>query len=111
MIRLTKRCNDFIERNCQHPQNLQGEMPCFNCVDRTKCNSDLIARLVEYEDTGLAPEQINKLKNHNADVGKMVSAAIRKVATRVAESASQGWTKSIEKIAEETEAEYERKFV
>lgn len=106
MIRLTKRGDGFVERNCQYPKNLQGEIPCYNCIDRVKCNADLILRLAEYEDTELTPEQINELKNHNADVGKMVSAAIRKVAARVAESASHGWTKSIEKIAEETEAEF-----
>lgn len=70
MPRLTKRGDGFVERNCQYPQNLQGEMPCFNCIDRTKCNADLILRLAEYEDAELTPEQINELKNHNADVGK-----------------------------------------
>lgn len=50
MNRLTKRSDGYVERNCQYPENLVGEIPCFNCTDRTKCNDDIFLKLAEYED-------------------------------------------------------------
>lgn len=52
-----KRTRYGIERICHYPQNMKGcNIPCYNCVDRAKCNADLYEQLAKYEDSGITPE-------------------------------------------------------
>lgn len=61
--RLTERTLSRIVRVCHYPKNRDYDnAPCYNCVDSTKCFSDILERLAQYEDTGLLPEEIKKLK-------------------------------------------------
>lgn len=61
--RLTRRDQYGVSRECHYPKNQEyGNTPCYNCVDRTKCNADIFERLARYEDTGLLPEEILKMK-------------------------------------------------
>lgn len=50
MDRLTKREDGYIRRVCHYPENQYGDSPCYNCIDRTRCNKDLFERLALYED-------------------------------------------------------------
>lgn len=61
--RLTRRDKYGVQRECHYPRNREyGNVFCTNCVDRTKCNADIFERLAQYEDTGLLPEEILKMK-------------------------------------------------
>ena len=61
--RLTRRDQYGVQRECHYPRNREyGNVFCTNCVDRTKCNADIFERLAQYEDTGLLPEEILKMK-------------------------------------------------
>ena len=56
--RLLRRTRYGIERVCHYPQNQEyGNVPCYNCADRTKCNADIFERLCRYEEIyGPLPE-------------------------------------------------------
>ena len=61
--RLLKRTKYGIERVCHYPKNQEwGNVPCYNCVDRVKCNHDIFERLAQYEGTGLTPDVVAEYK-------------------------------------------------
>ena len=61
--RLTERTFARVVKVCHYPRNQDySNVPCYNCVDRTLCNRDILERLARYEDTGLLPEEIEELK-------------------------------------------------
>lgn len=61
--RKTRRTEYGIERVCHYPKNQEwSNVPCYNCVDRTKCNADIYERLAQYEDTGLMPDVVAEYK-------------------------------------------------
>lgn len=60
--RLTKRNPYGIERVC-HRRERKDPIGCYGCVDRAKCNADILEKLTQYEDTGLTPEEIKLLLN------------------------------------------------
>ena len=62
MWRLTDRDEFGVGRVCRYYAKDRGEILCYGCVQRTRCNADLIERLARYEDTGLLPEEILKIK-------------------------------------------------
>ena len=62
--RLTQRIPKRVVRVCHYPTNQEySNVPCYGCVDRTKCSADILERLAQYEDTGLTPDEIKTLKN------------------------------------------------
>lgn len=61
--RLTRRYKDLVSRVCHYPKNEEySNVPCYNCVDRTKCNADIFERLAQYEDSGFKPEDLYKYR-------------------------------------------------
>ena len=61
--RLLKRTKFGVDRVCHYPKNQEwGNVPCYNCVDRAKCNHDIFERLAQYEDTGLMPDVVAEYK-------------------------------------------------
>lgn len=58
-----RRTQYGLQRVCHHPKNEEwSNFPCYNCVERTKCNAELFDQLAAYEDTDLTPEQVAKYK-------------------------------------------------
>lgn len=58
-----RRVEGGIQRVCHHPQNEEwSNAPCYNCVDRGRCNAELFERLAAYEDTDMLPERIAEYK-------------------------------------------------
>lgn len=45
-----------------------GRQPCYNCVDRAKCNADLFEQLAQYEDTDMTPEEVQTMKRLVGDI-------------------------------------------
>lgn len=61
--RLTRRYKDLVSRVCHYPRNEEySNVPCYNCVDRTKCNADVFERLAQYEDSGYKPEDLARFR-------------------------------------------------
>jgi len=61
--RLTRRYKDLVSRECHYPRNEEySNVPCYNCVDRTKCNADIFERLAQYEDSGYKPEDLARFR-------------------------------------------------
>ena len=60
--RLLIRREYFISRICHYHADKKGEGQCYGCVDRSKCTSDIFEKLLAYEETGLSPEEVKKLK-------------------------------------------------
>ena len=60
-----------LQRVCHHPKNReQSSAPCYNCVDRARCNAELFDQLAAYEATDLTPAQVLAYKEF---VGKILS--------------------------------------
>lgn len=67
--RLLKRTEFGVERVCHYLANQeQSNVPCYNCIDRTRCNADIFERLVRYEDTGLTPDMVVEYKKFEDDL-------------------------------------------
>lgn len=69
-----------IARVCHYPRNEErSNVPCYNCVDRAKCDHDIYNALWLYEASGLSPEDVNEvariLKQHDLTV-KDISAVL-----------------------------------
>jgi len=61
--RKTRRNELGIERVCHYPKNQEwSNVPCYNCVDLTRCNADIYERLAQYEDTGLTRDLVAAYK-------------------------------------------------
>lgn len=60
--RLTERTLSHVVRVCHHPKNQDySNVPCYNCSDAHICFKEILERLAQYEDTGLLPEEIEKI--------------------------------------------------
>ena len=61
--RLTERTLSLIVRVCHHPKNQDySNVPCYGCPDAHLCFKEILERLAQYEDTGLLPDEIQKVK-------------------------------------------------
>lgn len=58
-----RRVGDCLQRVCHYPRNqAYSNVPCYNCIDRTKCNADIFEALATYEATDFRPEDLVALK-------------------------------------------------
>lgn len=72
--KLRRHPDGSLERECHYPINQDySNVPCYNCVDRTKCNADIFERLAQYEDTDLTPDEVSSMKRL---MGEIVTAGI-----------------------------------
>lgn len=47
-----------IHRICNYTKNREGNVPCFNCVNKSKCTADILLKLTAYEELGYSPEEL-----------------------------------------------------
>lgn len=76
-----RRVGDCLQRVCHYPRNqAYSNAPCYNCVDRTKCNADIFEALATYEATDFRPEDLVALKaalaKHNLTIEELIANII-----------------------------------